>query len=147
MQFLHRADENAEKTSDANRFFYCKRIRCVKFSFHVLLNFSMVLKRFRCRHETLLLVQKDASAAEEASHCTLLDDSSGNSSQSTHGAVKGAMESKVGSLMAPEAAIDVRRNNSDGSEARKVSFDYVLVKEFDRIIGDNPSCSFGVPIS
>lgn len=119
----------------------------------------MVLKRFRCSDVPVLPAEKEAAAAEETSACTSLDSSlsSGHSPLSTHCAVKGAtMEPsmvtlKEGPIQVPEGfpivTAEMENKRVDSSEDRKVSFKNVHVKEFDRVVGDNPSCSFGVPIS
>lgn len=97
-------------------------------------------------------------AAEETSTCTSLDDSlsSGNSlntNNSAH-ATTNNNTNKVEPSMSPlpEGPISNECSSSAGagilrSKERRVAFNHVHVKEFDRIIGDNPSCSYGVPIS
>lgn len=97
----------------------------------------------------MLQNQKVDAMVEETSTCTSLDDSlsSGYSLQSAHATTKGVIEPSMVTLEegpVSDVAPDTRSKNG---EDRKVSFKHVHVKEFDRVIGDNPACSFGVPIS
>ncbi len=105
------------------------------------------MNKLRCTDIVISLnTQKDDATIEETSTCTSLDDSlsSGNSLQSTN-ATKN-MNTPITSL--PEGPLSATTIvKVDNNLERKVSFKQVHVKEFDRIIGDNPSCSFGVPIS
>ncbi|GAX26142.1 hypothetical protein FisN_18Hh258 [Fistulifera solaris] len=100
------------------------------------------MNKLRCTDiVTTLNPQKDDATIEETSTCTSLDDSlsSGQSNSATKSI------DTPSSTALPEGPLIMKLDNK-GLE-RKVSFKQVHVKEFDRIIGDNPSCSFGVPIS
>ncbi|GAX17602.1 hypothetical protein FisN_18Lh258 [Fistulifera solaris] len=103
------------------------------------------MNKLRCT-DTLISLnpQKDDATIEETSTCTSLDDSlsSGNSMRST--SVETSIDTPSTALS--EGPLTTIMKLDNGLE-RKVSFKHVHVKEFDRIIGDNPSCSFGVPIS
>lgn len=109
------------------------------------------MKRIRCREtpEPVLPKEKGNTATEETSTCTYsLDDSlsSGNSLNSTHAATqKCVIEPNMSPL--PEGPVSDDHSFSAKSKDRRVAFNHVHVKEFDRVVGDNPSCSFGVPIS
>ena len=47
------------------------------------------------------------------------------------------------SILKPEATDSGR----DTAATRKVSFDSVDIRAYDRCVGDNPSCSCGAPVS
>lgn len=106
---------------------------------------------------TVLEAEKVAALIEETSTCTSSDDSfsSGDSPQCIHYGVEGVIasntdESEESNGEFPELNtedIKLSSKRSEVREYRKVSFSNVHVKEFDRVVGDNPSCSFGVPIT
>ncbi len=47
----------------------------------------------------------------------------------------------------PRSVGSVDRNNHHYDKPRRVHFDSVRIREYERTLGDNPSCSSGAPIT